>query len=194
MRLYAGMSVAFIEDTVRNQIARRLSDAFFQYYGYPPAKAEVAAWGNSLRAMAQVVQHAKLIDHGVVVEYELPSSSRRLDFMICGRDASSHDEAVIVELKQWSECEATEAEGLVTTWVAGKIREVAHPSVQVGPSTSNIWLTRILHSMRGISSEPVEAVARIWHNYEIRVWHRRFTGAEVLRHDRAFSPCSRRCG
>ena len=29
MRLYAGMSVAFVEDTVRNQIARKLSDAFF---------------------------------------------------------------------------------------------------------------------------------------------------------------------
>ena len=100
MRLYAGMSVAFIEDTVRNQIARKLSDAFFQYYGYPAAKSEVAAWGNSLRAMAQVVQYAKLDDHGVIVEYELPSSSRRLDFMICGRDASHRDEAVIVELKQ----------------------------------------------------------------------------------------------
>jgi hypothetical protein len=97
------MSTAFIEDTVRNQIARKLSDAFFHYYGYPPGKSEVAAWGNSLRAMAQVVQHAKLDDHGVVVEYELPSSSRRLDFMICGRNDSHRDEAVIVELKQWSE-------------------------------------------------------------------------------------------
>ncbi len=167
MRLYAGMSVAFIEDTVRNQIARRLSDAFFQYYGYPPAKAEVAAWGNSLRAMAQVVQHAKLIDHGVVVEYELPSSSRRLDFMICGRDASSHDEAVIVELKQWSECEATEAEGLVTTWVAGKIREVAHPSVQVGQYQQYLADT---HSAFYEGDHPIRLGACSYlHNYEIRV-------------------------
>ena len=78
MRLYAGMSAAFIEDTVRNQIARKLSDAFFQYYGYPAAKSEVAAWGNSLRAMAQVVEYAKLDDHGcrrgVRVAQFLPSS------------------------------------------------------------------------------------------------------------------------
>src|SRR6202035_1944432 len=126
------MSAAFVGDTVRNQIARKLSDAFFLYYGYSAGKSEVAAWGNSLRAMAQVVQHAKLEDHGVFVEYELPSSSRRLDFMICGRDVSSHDEAVIVELKQWSECEAADPEGLVSTWVGGRNREVAHPSVQVG--------------------------------------------------------------
>ena len=55
MRLYAGMSGAFVIDTVRNQIARKLSDAFFQYYGYPAAKSEVAAWGNSLRAWPKLL-------------------------------------------------------------------------------------------------------------------------------------------
>ncbi len=166
MRLYAGMSVAFIDDTVRNQIARKLSDAFFQYYGYPAAKSEVAAWGNSLRAMAQVVQFAKLDDHGVIVEYELPSSSRRLDFMICGRDASHSDEAVIVELKQWSECEAAEADGLVSTWVGGKNREVAHPSVQVGQYQQYLADT---HSAFYEGDHPIRLGACSYlHNYKIR--------------------------
>ena len=132
MRLYAGMSSAFVLDTVRNQIAHKLSDAFFAYYGYPPARSEVASWGNSLRAMAQIVEYAKLTDHGVILEYELPSSSRRLDFLICGRDESRRDEAVIVELKQWTECEPAEADGLVTTWLGERHRDVLHPSVQVG--------------------------------------------------------------
>jgi len=166
LRLYAGMSGAFIEDTVRNQIARKLSDAFFQYYGYPAAKSEVASWGNSLRAMAQVVQYAKLNDHGVVVEYELPSSSRRLDFMICGRDASRHDEAVIVELKQWSECEAAEADGLVTTWVGGKLRERPHPSVQVGQYQQYLADT---HSAFYEGDDLIRLGACSYlHNYEIR--------------------------
>ncbi len=166
MRLYAGMSLAFIEDTVRNQIARKLSDAFFQYYGYPAAKSEVASWGNSLRAMAQVVQYARLNDHGVIVEYELPSSSRRLDFMICGRDASHGDEAVIVELKQWSECEAAEADGLVSTWVGAKNREVAHPSVQVGQYQQYLADT---HSAFYEGDRPIRLGACSYlHNYEIR--------------------------
>lgn len=46
VRLYTGMSTAFVMDTVRNQISRKLSDAFFSYYGYPPAKSEIAAWGK----------------------------------------------------------------------------------------------------------------------------------------------------
>jgi uncharacterized protein len=164
LRLYAGMSTAFIEDTVRNQIARKLSDVFFQYYGYPPGKSEVAAWGNSLRAMAQVVQHAELNDHGVVVEYELPSSSLRLDFMICGRNDSHHDEAVIVELKQWSECVGTDAEGLVT-WVGGGNREVAHPSAQAGQYQQYLADT---HSAFYEGDHPIRLGACSYlHNYHI---------------------------
>lgn len=159
------MSGVFVEDTVRNQIARKLSDAFFHYYGYPAAKSEVAAWGNSLRAMAQVVQHAKLDDHGVVVEYELPSSSLRLDFMVCGRDVSSSDQAVIVELKQWSECEAADAEGLVSTWVGGKYREVAHPSVQAGQYQQYLADT---HSAFYEGEHPIQLDACSYlHNYRI---------------------------
>jgi hypothetical protein len=165
VRLYAGMSLAFVEDTVRNQIARKLADAFFQYYGYPAPKSEVAAWGNSLRAMAQVVQFANLNDHGVVVEYELPSSSRRLDFMICGRNTSRRDEAIIVELKQWSKCESAEAEGLVSTWVGGSSREVAHPSVQVGQYQQYLADT---HSAFYEGDHPIQLGACSYlHNYEV---------------------------
>lgn len=160
------MSAVFIEDTVRNQIASKLSDAFFGYYGYPAAKSEVAAWGNSLRAMAQIVQYAKLDDHGVIVEYELPSSSRRLDFMICGRDTLQSDEAVIVELKQWSECESAEGDGLVSTWVGGKNREVPHPSVQVGQYQQYLADT---HTAFYEGDHPIRLSACSYlHNYEIR--------------------------
>jgi hypothetical protein len=166
VRLYAGMSGAFVVDTVRNQIARKLSDAFFHYYGYQAGRAEVASWGNSLRAMAQVVQYAGLEDHGVILEFELPSSSRRLDFLICGRDESNRDEAVIVELKQWSQCEAAEADGLVTTWVGGRHREVAHPSVQVGQYQQYLADT---HSAFYEDESPIRLGACSYlHNYEIQ--------------------------
>jgi hypothetical protein len=35
--------------------------------------------------MSQVFQHAELLDHGVILEYQLPMTSRRLDCMICGQ-------------------------------------------------------------------------------------------------------------
>jgi len=166
VRLYAGMSRTFVIDTVHNQIARKVSDAFFQYYGYHAPKPEVAAWGNSLRAMAQVVQYASLEDHGIIVEYELPNSSLRLDFMICGRSPTGRDEAVIVELKQWSTCEPTEADGLVTTWVGGRNRDRPHPSVQVGQYQQYL---ADMHSAFYEGDNPIQLGACSYlHNYEIK--------------------------
>lgn len=132
MRLYAGMSTEFTRDSVHNRIADKLTEAFFSYYRYRPSTGEVGSWRNSLRAMAQVVEHARLRDQGVILEFQLPQNSMRLDCILCGRSSESkRDEAVIVELKQWDGCEGSDVDDLVVTWVGGGRREVLHPSVQV---------------------------------------------------------------
>lgn len=132
MRLYAGSSKQFIQDAVRGQISEKLKHSFFNYYRYEPSINEVRSWQNSLRAMSQVVKHSNLLDHGVMLEYQLPLSSRRLDCILCGKDSKLNPNAVIVELKQWEQCEEASGENEVLTWVAGAHREVLHPSVQVG--------------------------------------------------------------
>lgn len=102
------MSQQFIGDSVRNQIADKLGAAFFHYYRYRPSHQEVDSWRNSLRAMAQLIDYNKLHDHGVMLEYQLPLSSKRLDCLVCGRDREHRDNAVIVELKQWQQCESAD--------------------------------------------------------------------------------------
>jgi hypothetical protein len=132
MRLYAGTSEQFIHDTIQNQIAEKLKTAFFDYYRYNPSPAEVNSWRNSLRSMSQVFQYANLLDHGVILEYQLPLTSKRLDCLICGKDGNKEDNAVIVELKQWDKCDEAAGENELSTWVGGAKRDVLHPSVQVG--------------------------------------------------------------
>ena len=132
MRLYSGMSADFVRDTTHNQIADKLASAFFAYFRYKPSPNEVGSWRNSLRAMALIVQDAKLNDHGVMLEYQLPSTSKRLDFLICGQDKSAKDQAIIVELKQWERCERSAIDKTVMSRVGGGIRPVLHPSIQVG--------------------------------------------------------------
>ena len=132
MRLYAGSSGQFVEDTVLNQIAGKLKNAFFSYYRYNPPQAEVNSWQNSLRAMAGILQYGDLLDHGVMLEYQLPLTSRRLDFMVTGKGQSNADNAVIVELKQWEKCGSADGANEVATFVGGATREVLHPSAQVG--------------------------------------------------------------
>jgi len=132
MRLYSGTSAQFIQDSIQNQIAEKLRLAFFNYFRYNPSHGEINSWRNSLRSMSQVFQYANLLDHGVILEYQLPLTSKRLDCMVCGKDGNKQDNAIIVELKQWDKCEEADGDNEVLTWLAGAKREVLHPSVQVG--------------------------------------------------------------
>ena len=132
MRLYSGSSEQFVEDTYQNRIAEKIKESFLRQVGHSPPDGEVNAWKNSLRATAMVFQHADLMNHGVLVEYQLPLSSKRLDCMICGRDDKEKDNAVIIELKQWDRCRDADGDHEILAWVGGSERELLHPSVQAG--------------------------------------------------------------
>jgi hypothetical protein len=132
MHLYSGSTTDFVADATRNRMAEKLTDAFFDAFRYRPSQSEVHSWQNSLRAMSQVVELADLTDNGIVVELQLPLSSRRLDCMITGHDDSDVAQAVIIELKQWQACGLSSIEDCVTTMLGGRDRDVLHPSRQVG--------------------------------------------------------------
>ena len=131
MRLYAGSTLQLFDDVARRSIAGQLKQAYFGYYGYKPSDEEVGAWENSITALAGVFEDAGLEDHAVAIEYQLPLTSRRIDCMVMGKDDDRRDNAVIVELKQWESCEASDCANEVVTWVSGTKREVLHPSMQV---------------------------------------------------------------
>jgi len=132
MRLYSGSSSQFIEDTVLNQIAEKLKNSFFLHFRYSPSPNEINSWRNSLRAIAQVFEYSGLTNNGILLEYQLPMSSKRLDCLICGKDDEDRSNAVIIELKQWDKCLDSDAPNEVMTFVGGAKRDVLHPSVQVG--------------------------------------------------------------
>lgn len=130
MRLYAGRTTDLIQDATRNVIARRLEAAFVAYFRHPPSPSEVRSWGESLSRLSLVISNAELTDHGVFLEYQLPQSAKRLDAMITGLDKERKENAVIVELKQWQECEPSDADAMVSTRYGGELRDALHPSVQ----------------------------------------------------------------
>jgi len=164
MELWAGPSTRFIRDTVHNQIAGMLSDAFFRHYRYRPSPNEVNSWRNSLRAVSLVFQDSHLDDHGVILEYQLPLTSRRLDCLVCGVDASGTDNGVIIELKQWDRCSGAAGENLVTAWVGGSEREILHPSAQVRQYQHYLEET---HTAFWEGPQPVRLASCAYlHNYE----------------------------
>ena len=164
MRLYSGTSQQFVKDTIQNQIADKLKSAFFNYFRYNPSPAEINSWRNSLRAMSQVVQYAALDNCGVLLEYQLPQSSKRLDCMLTGLDGDSAENAIIVELKQWERCEESNGDREVATWVGGAMRDVLHPSAQVGQYRAYLQDT---HTAFYQESNPIDLKACAYlHNYQ----------------------------
>ena len=131
MLLYQGTSDEFVSETTKNAIVDKLEGSFKRQMGYNPSEPERRSWQNSLRAMALVVASSGLKKHGVGIEYQLPGSSKRLDFMITGLSVDKKKEAVIIELKQWEKTEPGDGDKVVT-FVGQRERDVLHPSVQVG--------------------------------------------------------------
>jgi len=131
VKLYSGAWSTFVLDTTRNQIAETLRTAHRQYFGHYPSLSESNSWQSSLMMLANVGSYAALDDHGVLIEYQLPLASKRLDAMITGHSQDNVQQAVVVELKQWSTCKHADGANQVVTFVGGREREVNHPSAQV---------------------------------------------------------------
>ncbi len=69
-------------------------------------------------------------DAGVSIEYRVPQTAKRIDFILTGKGEKKNDVAIIVELKQWTEAKSTTKDGVVSTYLAGRVQEVNHPSYQ----------------------------------------------------------------
>jgi DUF2075 family protein len=132
MHLYGGSSLDFISDAVQNRIAQKLEDSFVAHYRFHPGPGEVRSWQQSLRSMSAALQTGGFTDHGIALEWQLPLSSKRLDCMVTGHNEAGRPGAVVVELKQWDGAEPSAVDECVTVFVGGRLRDVLHPSKQVG--------------------------------------------------------------
>ena len=103
----------------------------FISFGIPKeSRAEYRSWENSLPKIGMIISNRKIADEvQVALEYQIPLTSKRVDFMIGGTDGV-HNNIVIVELKQWETCRATSRENVVKAFTGGAERDVAHPSQQ----------------------------------------------------------------
>jgi DUF2075 family protein len=133
MRLYEGVLAGFNEAVLENKIADQVASSFEKYYRRSVNPAEFRAWQQSFNFLRNSFQHSGLRDNKIIIEYELPYSSRRIDVLIFGRGASDNDGIVLMELKQWSNDSVQDCstEGNVIVDYGRFRKEHAHPSLQV---------------------------------------------------------------
>ncbi len=133
MIVYQASKSQFVHHALRENIEDVISRQFRSVMGHGVAPAEIKAWKHSLLEMALVLQDEEIPpDAGVAIEYQLPQSSKRIDFVITGEDAAAGTKVVIIELKQWSESRRSEKDAIVWARRGGPMCETEgpHPSYQ----------------------------------------------------------------
>ena len=149
--LWHGSLSEFVHSAQSGSLSGDMAGQYLNLHRYQATMPEVRSWENSLAALAGAVRPLGRLDAGVaisatgtvdaamavseganspagvVVEYHLPYSGKRIDVMVTGHDASKQPAAVVIELKQWSRVEL-EDEHATNVLMQGK--EHPHPCQQ----------------------------------------------------------------
>jgi DUF2075 family protein/DNA replication protein DnaC len=129
--VYSETKRIFLEDVRSNRIHTRILENMKKNLFHAAAQNEISSWRNSMHFMSDVLEDHDIPDDVTVsVEYQIPMTSKRVDVIVSGMDKGKKESAVIIELKQWSDVERTDKDGIVKTFLNGGIREVSHPSYQ----------------------------------------------------------------
>ncbi|WP_110933950.1 DUF2075 domain-containing protein [Paenibacillus bouchesdurhonensis] len=131
MIIYEATKEEFMNDVTDDSIAVKIHESYLQKIG-KVSLGEINSWNNSMNYMYKVLNTPIIPDDvGVAIEYKVPTTSRRIDFMLTGLDEKDRYSVVIVELKQWSALNKVESlDGLVETVINKRLGKHTHPSYQ----------------------------------------------------------------
>ncbi len=133
MIVYNADKRQFVKDVKSNVIATKILDLIRERGLNAGQEREFASWHNSMKFMRDIVDDSEIEDDvQIAIEYNIPQTSKRVDFIILGTDADGKENIVIVELKQWTKAEKVDDDMhfSVRTYVANENRIVCHPSYQ----------------------------------------------------------------
>lgn len=132
MIIYQATKFLFLEDTEKKAIENVIATAYLAKMGHYAPQAEFRAWQQSLLHMADVLRDGELPDSmGVGIEFGIPQTSKRIDFILSGESDSRQPHAIIIELKQWSESRLTDKDGIIIARRGGYAEtEGPHPCYQ----------------------------------------------------------------
>ena len=121
-----------MSDTENDVLETKLYDAIKNKMNRSTGLSELNSWRNSLKEMYITLNDSNIpSDVGVAIEYNIPQTSKRVDFLISGYGKDNKGNVIIVELKQWEKLQAIEGqEAIVETFTGGANRRVVHPSYQ----------------------------------------------------------------
>ena len=131
MILYSNTKGGFVDDVRNGIIAKKITEEFNKHNVKHHNDAEYRAWSNSLVHMRNALDDIDISDEcSVAIEYQIPLTAKRVDFLIGGIDENNNNNIVVIELKQWENSNITSRPDIVIAFTGGANRAVCHPSYQ----------------------------------------------------------------
>lgn len=172
MLVYNGTKSDFLYSVEQDTIAREIEESIYRKLNRHTARNEFRAWENSLEYMYKVLNDNEIPqDAGIAIEYNIPQTSKRVDFLISGYDKDDRSNVVIIELKQWDKLESVQGrDALVETYTGNAMRQVVHPSYQawsyamlitdynqaVQDGNIELFPCAYLHNYRRVENDPLD--------------------------------------
>ena len=131
MILYQASKKEFMDHVTNDEISILIDKKYKEKIG-KSRENEFKSWDSSMLYMFKALNTDDIPDEcGVAIEYRIPATSKRVDFILTGLDENDKENIIIVELKQWSELDAvSDEDAIVKTVINRSIRKTAHPSYQ----------------------------------------------------------------
>ena len=119
-------------DTENDCLETKLYENIKEKLNRTTGLSELNAWRNSLKEMYITLNDSDIPkDAGVAIEYNIPQTSKRIDFLVSGYGKNGKGNVVIIELKQWERLTAIDGQdAIVETYIGGANRRVVHPCYQ----------------------------------------------------------------
>ena len=131
MIVYQATKGKFLDDVLTNNIENIIL-SLFKKKNISTQQTEINSWKNSLQYMNNILYDPQIPeDCGIAIEFKIPATNKRIDFIITGQNQENKDYAVLIELKQWSSSELTATDGIVLTYLNKQLVKHTHPSYQV---------------------------------------------------------------
>lgn len=132
MIVYQETKQQFLNDVRLDLIEDKIEEKVREKLHKKTAHNEFLSWMNSMQYMYKVMEDKRIPkDSKIAIEYRIPNSNKRVDFIVCGEDGEHRESAVVIELKQWQHVEKVESkDAIVKTQLQGRLTETSHPSYQ----------------------------------------------------------------
>src|SRR4051812_75385 len=113
MIVYNSTKQGFLEDIFTNDIDNIIHKAFQKKIKRSVAPTEISSWKESMKYMESILFDVEIpLDCGVSIEFQIPQTNNRIDFILTGQDNDGKDHAIIIELKRWSTSELTKKDAI----------------------------------------------------------------------------------